>query len=336
MSDKKKLKIPKSVTELKLSPKKFAKKHGIKIKGKGLSKGEKKRNIKRLKTQYSEAAIRGLNKAVKILAERDSESKKIIKIKNAVDNIISNPEVMKRIAKIYKKDGKEYSNMQYLPYMIMNTIMYYGQDSISDEEKEIGKTLDTEGLISFCEKILKDSIKRYKKLGLDREMAFHLATVIPNNKVFKVNMRQWQRRLIQTLYILAEKDPIDLELILSAVCKLDKKGIDKKTFYEGFYSEFILTKDSNKNKTFTDTQKDLHAALIEHTLEYMDGLKSSKCKAMVKTYIKRRKTAESYKNDTKRVIKFVDYANSNSPYTKLKGVLNELIADNSSNELYLG
>ena len=56
----------------------------------------------------------------------------------------------------------------------------------------------------------------------------------------------------------------------------------------------------------------------------------------MKAYIKRRKTAESYKNDTKRVIKFVDYANSNSPYTKLKAVLNELIADNSSNELYLG
>ena len=335
MSDKK-LKIPKSVTELKLSPKKFAKKHGIKIKGKGLSKGEKKRNIKRLKTQYSESAIRGLDKAVKILAEKDSESKKIIKIKNAVDNIISNPEVMKRIAKIYKKDGKEYTNLVYLPYMIMNTILYYNQDSISDEEKEIGKSLDPEGLISFCEKIQKSEIKRYKKLGLDREMAYQLATVIPTTKVFKSNMRQWQRRLIQTLYTMAENDEVDINLILSAVCKLDKKGIDKKSFYEGFFSEFILTKASNKNKTFSDSQKDLHAALIERTLEYLDGLKASKCKALIKRYIKRRKTAESYKNDTKRVIKFVDYANSNSQYTKLKSVLNELISDNSANELYLG
>ena len=134
---------------------------------------------------------------------------------------------MKRIAKIYKKDGKEYTNLVYLPYMIMNTILYYNQDSISDEEKEIGKSLDTEGLITFCEKILKSEIKRYKKLGLDREMAYQLATVIPTTKVFKSNMRQWQRRLIQTLYTMAENDEVDINLILSAVCKLDKKGIDK-------------------------------------------------------------------------------------------------------------
>jgi hypothetical protein len=335
MSDKK-LKIPKSVTELKLSPKKFAKKHGIKLKGKDLTKGEKKRNLKRLKTQYSEAAIRGLDRAVKILAENDSESKKIIKIKNAVDNIISNAEAMKRIAKIYKKNPKDYGNMIYLPFMIMNTILYYSQDSISDEDKEVGKSLDTEGLMEFCEKILKSEIKRYKKLGLDAEMAYHMATVIPTTKVFKSNMREWQRRLLQTLYLLAEKEEIDLGMILNAVCRLDKKGIDKKLFYEGFFSEVILMKDSNKNKRFTDSQKDLHAALIEKTLEYLDGLKTSRCKEIMKKYIKRRKTAESYKNDTKRIIKFVDYANSNSPYTKLKSVLNDLIADNSANELYLG
>ena len=46
--EKKKIKIPKSVVELKMTPKKFAKKHGIKLRGKGLSKGEKKRNTKRL------------------------------------------------------------------------------------------------------------------------------------------------------------------------------------------------------------------------------------------------------------------------------------------------
>ena len=75
---KKKIKIPKSVLELKMSPKKFAKKHGIKVKGKGLSKGEKKRNIKKLRNSYSEAAINGLNKAVKILAENSPEGKKVL------------------------------------------------------------------------------------------------------------------------------------------------------------------------------------------------------------------------------------------------------------------
>lgn len=332
---KKKIKIPKSVLELKMSPKKFAKKHGIKVKGKGLSKGEKKRNIKKLRNSYSEAAINGLNKAVKILAENSPEGKKVLKVKDGVDNIISNAEVMKTIAKLYRKNPKGYPNMIYLPNMIMNTLVYYSSENISDEEKEIAKTLDAEGLVEFCEKILKGEIKRYRKLGLQDEVAYQLASTIPTTKLFK-NGRQWYKKLIQSLYMIAEKYDVDLDVILQAVSKIDKKkSINKKDFLEGFFSEFILTKSSNKNHSFNESQKALHETLVERTLEYMDGIKSRKCKEMLKTFIKRRKTAESYKNDTKRVIKFIDHANSNSSYTGLKSVVQELIADNSSNELYL-
>ena len=334
MAEKKKIKIPKSVKELRLSPKKFAKKHGIRLKGKGLSKGEKKRNAKRLRNQYSEAAIAGLNKAVKILAEK-AEGKKIEKIKEAVDNIISNGEVMRRIVKLYRRNPKEFSNMIYLPYMIMNTILYYNQENISDEEKEVGKSLDVEGLIEFCEKILKSEIKRYRKFGLSQEVAYQMATVIPTTKLFKSKV--WYKRLIQTLFMIAEKVPVDLDEIMTAVMKLDKKkGIAKKEFLADFFLSFMLSKSTNKKHSYTDTQKDLQETLIERTLQYLDGLKSSRCKELLKSYIKRRKTAENYKADGKRVIKFVDYATSNSQYTKLKAVLQELIADNANNELYLG
>lgn len=330
----KKLKIPKSVLELKLSPKKFAKKHDIRLSGKGMSKREKKRNRKKLRDAYCEAAINGLNKAVKILAEY-SEGKKIRKVKDGVDSIISNPEVMQRISKLYRKSPKDYANMIYLPHMIMNTLLYYKQDSISDEEKEIGKSLNTEELITFCEKILKSEIKRYRKFGVADDIAYELASVIPTTKLFK-NGRQWYKKLIQSLYAIAENSDINVDIILNAVSKIDKdKSINKKDFYEGFYSEFILTKSSNKNHSFNDSQKELHETLIEKALTYLNNLKGRKLREVLKTYIKRRKTAESYKNDTKRVIKFIDYANSNSEYTTLKSVIQELIADNSSNELYL-
>lgn len=334
MAKCKKIKVPKSVLDLRLSPKKFAKKHNIKLKGKGMSKREKKHNLKRLKSEYSEYAITGLNKAVKILAE-NPDGKKINKVKDGVENIISNHDVMKKIAKIYRKNPESYPNMIFLPNMIMNTLIYYNSDGISDEEKEIAKTLDTEGLISFCEKILKKEIKRYKHMGLDQDTAYQLATVIPTAKLFK-NNRQWYKKLIQQMYDIAANNDVDIDSIIKAVIKIDKKkAITKKDFMEGFFSEFILQKNSNKNAKFTDTQKELHEGLIERTLFYLDNLKKSKLKEILKQYIKRRKTAESYKNDTKRVIKFIDHANSNSPYTNIKAVVQELIEDNSANELYL-
>lgn len=331
----KKIKIPKSVLDLRLSPKKFAKKHDIRLKGKGMTKREKKYNAKRLEKEYSECAINGLNKAVKILAENSSESKKINKVKDGVDTIITNSSVMDRIAKLYKKNPESYPNMIYLPNMIMNTLVYYSSDGISEEEKEIGKQLDTESLIEFCEKILKKEIKRYRKMGLDQEVAYQMATVIPTAKLFK-NNRQWYKRLIQQMYDIAEKNEIDIDTILKAVCKIDKKNpISKKEFMEGFFSEFIMQKSSNKQKNFTDTQKDLHEGLVERTLTYLDNLKPRKTRDIIKTYIKRRKTAEQYKNDTKRVIKFIDHASSNSPYTNIKSVIQGIIDEDSTAELYL-
>lgn len=336
MGDSKtKIKIPKSVLELRLSQKKFAKKHNIRLKGKGLSKSEKKRNQKRLRNSYSESAISGLNKAVKILAENSSENKRVLKVKDGVDNIISNAEVMKVIAKLYRKNPKNYPNLIFLPHMIMNALVRYTQEDISDKDKEIAKSIDAEGLIEFCEKILKREIKRYKKLGVPEDIAYQLATVIPTAKLLR-NNRQWYKRLIQSLYMIAEKSDVNIDIILPAVNKIDKKkSLNKRDFLEGFFSEFIWMRSSNKSHSFNDNQKELHETLIERTLEYLNNIKDRKLKDILKKYIKRRKVAESHKNDTKRVIKFIDHANSNSPYPRLKTVIQELLSDNSSNELYL-
>jgi hypothetical protein len=307
------------------------------LSGKGLTKGEKKRNKKRLNHEYSEAAIQGLNKAAKILSEHKEDDKKILKVKDGVRNIITNPPIMKRVAKLYKQDPEQYGAMMFLPHMILNAIVYHNSEGISDEERKIGEQLDSEALITFCEKILKSQTKRYRKLGInDRQMAFQMASAIPTTKVFKGYSRQWYKRLIQELYQIAEATEIDLNVIMPAVRAIDKKTkVSKDDFYEGFYSEFILTRSSNKNHSFNDMQKDLHETLIERTLEYLDGQKGRKTKDILKTYIKRRKLAESHKNDNKRVIKFIDHANSNSAYTNLKSVITELISDNSSNEAYL-
>ena len=334
MAKKKKIKIPKSVLELSWTPKKYAKKHGIRVKGKGLSKGERRRNIKKLKRAYSESALNGLNKAVKILSENPVEGKKIEKVKDAVDRIVASPEVMERVAKLYLKNPKNYPNMIFLPNMIMTTLTYYAQENLKDEEKEAAQRYDKDSLVLFCEKILKKIIKRYKKNGLSPEISYQLASTIPTTKLLK--SRQWYKKLIQQLYNIAEERVIDIEPILHAIQKVDKKkGIGKNDFLEGFYSEFMLQKSSNKHHNFNDSQKDLHDSLVEKTLVYLEGLKKRKIREILKKYIDRRKTAESYKNDTKRVIKFVDHANSNSPYLNIKAVVQDLIGDKSSNELYL-
>lgn len=333
---KKKLEIPASVKELRLSEKKFAKKHGIKLKGKGMSKKDRKRQEKKLVAEYSRNAVKGLNKAVKMMAE-NPEAKNIDKVKDGVENIIRNGVIMKRIAKLYKKDRDAYPNMIFLPGMIMNTILYYSREDMTEEEQKIADGMNKEELIAFCEKILAKEIKRYRKLGLSPEVAYQMAVVVPTTKLFKKKRgRVYYRRLIQAMYDIAEVQEVDVDAILQAVCKVDKKkGISKSDFLEGFFSEFIMRKSSNKAAKFTDNQKELHEALIDRTLMYLNNMKHKKLRILLKEYINRRKMAEEYKNDSKRVIKFTDHANSNSPYENIKAVVLDLIETNSSNELYL-
>lgn len=330
---KKKIKIPKSVLGLKMTKKKFAKKNGIK---KGHGKKEKKHNLKKLNKEYSEFAINGLNKAVKILAENNAEeNKKIEKVKDGVDNIITNNEVMEHIAKLYKKNKKSYENMIFLPDMIMNTLLYYNQEDLSDEDKKIKESLDPSTLIKFCEKILSKEIKKYKKFGLSPEVAYNLAVAIPTAKLFK-NNSNWYKKFITLLYDIAAEQHVDVDMMIKAVLKVDKKKcISKKTFFEGFFNELIWQKTSNKSAKFNDTQKELHEDLMERALVYYDNIKPSKLKSILKEYIKRRKKAENFKSDGKRFIKWTEHATSNSPYLNIKKVVTALIKDEPSYELYL-
>lgn len=336
MGKKQKVKVPDSVLELRLSLKKFAKKNNISMKG--LGKKRKKEVEKKLLKSYSAMAIKNLNKAVKILSENpDVESKKLIKLKDGVDNIIVNGEVMKKIASIYKKDPDEYPNLIYLPYMITNTILYLNRDDLSEEEKALAEKIDKEALLEFCEKILKKQIKHYKDYGLDDSVAFELANTIPTTKLLQSN-RRWYSNLLRKLNILAADQSIDLITVIESVRKVDRKKkdrISKKDFLAGFFAEVMMTKASNKSATHTDTQKELQDNLIEATLEYLESLSEKKLREALKRYIKRRKNAEEHKNDTRRIIRFVDHANSNSKYTNLRTVVQELIAENSNNELYL-
>lgn len=330
-----KIKVPKSLMTLAWSPEKYAKKKNYKLNSKKLSKKERKRLAKRFEEDYSKFVIKGMNRAVKILMENPSEdNKKVVKLSEAVEKIIQNPKIMKKVAKKYTKESAMYENMMYLPSIIMNTIVYYNREDISDEDKEIAESLDKEFLVKFCEKILKKQIKRYKDEGLSQAMAFQLATTVPSAKCLTNRLNY--KRLIRSLYNASNSEDVDIYTILKSIRKVDrKKVISKEDLAKGFFGEVIFMKDSNKKHAMSDKEKEFHEDLIEKTIEYLDSISKAKSRDIIKEYIHRRKIAESYKTDCRRVIKFVDFANSNSTHTKLKSVIVDLIAAKSDNEIYL-
>ena len=332
--DKKDIQIPKCVKVLKLSKKKFAKKNDFNL-DKKMKKKEKERKLKKLTLEYSEEVIKGLDKGVKILSEVSDDSKKVNKIKEWIVNKITDASTMDMVVELYKKHPELYPNLIYLPHMIVSTINYYRQDDLTEEEKEFGKRIESEDLIEFCEKILKKIIKRYKKFDLDETTAFNIATVIPSTKLL-AGSRKWFKNLLTTLHIIAEQQVPDLKAIFKAILKLDgKKYINKKLFYELLYQEFILKRLTNKKYSSTETQKEFYEKMVDMTLEYLNGLKVGKIKNILKHYIKSRKKSEEFKADSKRIIKFVDHANSNSPYQNIKAAVQELINDDKDNEQYL-
>lgn len=319
----KKIDLPPSVKALKWDRAKWAKKNGLKYEGKHLSKADAKANKKRAKKEYPVAMIEGLNAAVEIISENPNDDQ-IEKIKNRIEGIIVRPKLMAKIADIYSKNPKDYKNLIFLPNIIMNTLLYYEKGvELSEDELAIAASLDREALTEFCEKILKKRRERYEGMGLSRTLAFHLACVIPTAKI--LGKPYWYKVLIGELYDMAETESVDVKDVLNAIAKIDKHpNITKDEIRRGFWGEFIFMRNSNRLKQLNDSQRNLHEELQQLCLKFLD--KDAKvCKEILKRYVERRRKAEKNGNDGRRIFKFTDHANSNSPYTTLKEVVEKMI-----------
>ena len=339
MSKKKlKISIPKSLMQLSISQSKFAKRNGIKIKGKGIKKKELKENLKRARKGHVASTLKDLDRAIKIVIENPTiENRKMTKLQLGIISVIERPEMMDGVGKLYLKDSGQYKNMESFPEFILRTISDYSRDDAGDEKKKVLESLDQEALVKFCQRVLKKQIARYEKLGIDSDiLAFNLASVLPNTKLLKNDRRRYRKLIDVLLLEVCNHEAVDIRTVISAILKFDKKKtVSKSDFMRSLVSEIIFLRNSNKNLSFTDHQKDLYEAMNDLALTYLDDLKKRDCKSLLKEYIKRRKFAESHNRDGKRMIKFVNYGNSNSSYSNLKTVVSELIEDNSSNELYL-
>lgn len=323
MAKDKKIDLPSSVKALKWSKKKWAKKNGLKYDGKKMSKADSKANKKRANKEYPVAMIEGLNAAVEIISENPKEEE-IEEIKTRIEGIIVQSDLMAKIADIYAKHPKDYKNLIFLPNIIMNTLLYYEKGvDLTEEELVTAASLDRDALTEFCEKILKKRRKRYEEMGLTRTLAFRMACVIPTAKI--LGKPYWYKVLVRELYDMAETEHVSVKAVLNAVAKIDKHpNITKDEIKKGFWSEFIFMRNSNRLKQLNDTQRELHEELQQLCLKYLD--KDPKlCKEILKRYVERRRKAEKNGNDGRRIFKFTDHANSNSPYRNIKEVVEKMI-----------
>ncbi len=337
---KKKIDIPDNVKQLGMAKKKFAKKNDLpyKMKGKEFSKKEKKNAVKEFNKEYASAQLEALDKAVKILVQCGMhESKKIDKLKERVDEVIRNQELMDGMISVYKKEPKEYKWILHLPGMITATILYYQKKDLTDEEKKEAEHLDVDMLMKFCEKILRKPIRKYMKHGLSASAAFQMACAVPTLNVFTWKTNYWHRKMINTMFEIAAEDVVDVPSYLQAIFSMDKNDkFKKKYFLDEFCLQYLLRKQTNKSAKFTDNQKELQENLNAWVLVHLNTIQKDRSRAIIKDYIKARKRAEENKVDGTRVIPLINHSNANSEYTRLRDVLLDIIKSNSQNELYLG
>lgn len=321
-------KLPRTVKALDQKRKKWAKKNGLNYKdGKG--------NKKLAKEEYQEAFLEGLDRSMEIILHQPN-SKIADRVKDKIDAALARPKRMAEAAKIYPEHRKEYRNIIYLPNMIMTTIRYLqnGADKLEGKEKEIAASIDETALVDFCETILKKSMKHYTSYGLSRGAAFTLACLVPSAHILEKSY--WYRALLTTLYDMAETDTFEIETIFEAVTTVDKsKVLHKRDMKRKFWLEFILMKNSNRFKNLNESQKNLHEHLQNQALEYLNGLSKDELEAMLYKYIKRRRESENNNSDGRRIFRFVDHANSNSPYGKIKQVVEKIISAKPDYEVYL-
>lgn len=323
-----KSKLPRSVKALSQSRKDWAKKNGLDYK-------DDDDNKDLAKKEFIETFVEGLDRAMEIILDKPN-SDLAKDVKREIEVALGRTKKIAAATKYYSEHRKKYQYIKYLPNVIVSTLKYVQSPSadLTAQEATLAKNLDEVVLHDFCKAILKKPCEHYEAIGLSNSAAMALASLVPSARILEKGY--WYRALIATLYSMAETDHFEIDDVFEAITTVDKnKVLRKRDLKRKFWLEFILMKNSNRFKDLNESQKTLHEHLQIKALEYMDTLSEDELEAMLLKYIKRRRESESTNSDGRRIFRFVDHANSNSPYTKIKKVVEKIIKGKSEYEAYL-
>ena len=148
-------------------------------------------------------------------------------------------------------------------------------------------------VVEISKLILNKKIKKFKKAGLDEDLAFDVLSIIPTPEVLKKSKFHYIRNLFVTLYAHAKEKEIDFGRVIKCLFKNNDEYIPE-------IITFALLERKEKITSFTDTQKKLFNNITEFCFKTMEDMKKDEIQNILNAYVESRKRDESQNKDANR------------------------------------
>lgn len=281
---KREFKIPSDAKKLvKLTWKKFKKDSDYDY----MSKKEKKE-------MYYATIIDFLPESIKLIVNY-GHLNDVKETKEGIFEKITDPDFVKYLSKGLKKDNIEFDNMELLPIVISEIVKSAQiQEKVENEQNPDNQVeYDMSDVVEISKLILNKKIKKFKKVGLDEDLAFDVLSIIPTPDVLKKSKFHYIRNLFNVLYAHAKEKEIDFGRVMKCLFKNNDDYIPE-------IITFALLERKEKITSFTDTQKKLFNNITEFCFKTMEDMKKDEIHSILNAYVESRKRDEAQNKDANR------------------------------------
>ena len=245
-------------------------------------------------------------------------------IKGAVYSKLVNPEFVKVLTKMVKKD-EVVEGIELYP-IVANDIIREIDAQYRENLKvnpDAGKP-DVSDIVTLSRLILDKKIKKCVKKGIDENVAFDLLSIIPCKECMKDRQPMYRTRLfMEKLYQHASNKEIEMEPIVRYIYKDE---------YASNLIGFMLMERKDKTKNFNDMQMKFFIQCNEWLFNTLEEYDEESIRRILEAYINMRKEDEKSGKDCDR-----RYHISSLPdkdYPRIKKVVSILLKKDEENSKY--
>lgn len=304
--NKKKFTIPKDMLRFaKMTAKKFKKENDF---------YDNKKDLK--KAYYGE--LIGLMPTTVECCVRYGHFDDVKEIKPSILEKLADKDLVKAVTKAIKNED-EIENIEMLPVIIGELIAETNKYVLEMKEQGQEYAVDIDDITELSKLILKKSIKKLTKKGIDENIAFDILSVLPTQDLLSRGPFYYIRMVFAVLYEHAKTKTINLEQLSTIL-----KQVVGKNNVSGVITFALLEKKDRLNY-LDDAQKALFNTITEYCFTNMEEMESNDIKEIIQSYIQaRKKDAEQNRDGNRR------YYISSLPaedYPKIMKVVNKIMTE---------
>ena len=251
---------------------------------------------------------------------------KMQEIKEKADAQLASTMFIEKLTKSVKND-EEIDNIKLFPILLREYIIatnkYNMEGKASGDASFVEKP--AEDLYKLIKVIMKKKLKKYKKAGIDEDLAFDLVSIIPTCDVLTFNQRYYLRLFFNYIYEHAKTKTIDFAKVAKLVFKDE---------YYPLVITFALLERKEKYASLNDSQKALYLKISDWAFNTMENdMDVDEVEKIIKAYINARKRDDEAGKDGAR--RYTLSSLSEQDYSKIVKVVNRIKANNPNVEKYL-